>query len=114
MTVRVTVKTHGCPTTVTVEGQEPVRIDHHQDRTFDVSGNASISIAEEEPSADHGMGDHLPLDPTDVPGRAQNDELLAQGADPGDQPRTGDAPPPQTGRGRRPLQGEPPADASAQ
>lgn len=108
MTVRVTVKTHGCPTTVTVEGQEPVTVDHHQTRTFDVSGNTSISIAEEEPSAEHGASEELPLDPNNVPGRAENDALLGQGERPTVEETQA------RGRSQRPRQGEPPADASAQ
>lgn len=89
MTVRVIVKTHGCPTTVTVEGQEPVRIDHHREQTFNIDGNASISIAEEEPSAEHGhveASPDAPLDPNNVPGRAENDALLGAGENPAEQP----------------------------
>lgn len=116
MTVRVTVKTHGCPCHVSVDGADPVRVDHHQQQTFDVSGESSISFREEEPSAEHG--NERPFEGEEVPGRAQNDALLGkvetnnsttETKAPQDG-RTGEHPAPQTGRGQRPLKGEPPAD----
>lgn len=115
MTVRVTVKTHGCPASVTVQGQEPVTVDHHSQRTFDVDGEASLSICEEAPSAEHGAVENArPFEGEEVPGRRQNDELLGNASDPGNAGRTGEHPAPQTGRGRQPLKGEPPAEGSAQ
>lgn len=114
MTVRVTVKTHGCPASVTVDGADPVTVDHHQQRTFDIEGSGSISVNEEEPSAEHGAVENgRPFEGEEVPGRRQNDELLGNASDPADKPRTGEHPAPQTGRGRQPLKGEPPADADA-
>lgn len=113
MTVRVTVKTHGCPAAVSVDGADPVKVDSHQSRTFDVSGSGSINVEEEEPSAEHGLNPR-PFEGEEVPGRRQNDEILGNASDPADAGRTGEHPAPQTGRGRQPLKGEPPADNSAQ
>lgn len=99
MTVRVTVKTHGCPAAVSVDGADPVTVDHHQARTFDIDGSSTLSITEEEPSADHGAemsaGEAATgLSATDVPGRAENDALLGKGKRKGEPPADlGDAQP---------------------
>ena len=108
MTVRVTVKTHGCPAHVSVDGADPVTVDHHQQQTFDVSGSSTITVNEEEPSAEHGATENpRPFEGEEVPGRAQNDALLGKtsGAEAFDHDGDG-----RVGGGKRKAQ--PPADES--
>ena len=82
MTVRVTIRTHAVGAAVTTPDGED-RVEARGEKTFNISGTGQISIVEDEPTADVQPAveavPNAPLDPNDVPGRAENDALLGRG-----------------------------------
>ncbi len=76
MTVTVTVKARAHGATLNVDGQE-LNVDANREQTFQVTAGTPLNLTVNEPAeAPTTDNADLPLDPTDVPGRAQNDALL--------------------------------------
>ena len=79
MTVTVTVKARAHGATLTVDGQ-PITVAPNSEQRFQVEPGTPLTLTANEPAEAPTDNADLPLDPTDVPGRAQNDALLGQEA----------------------------------
>lgn len=96
MTVRVTIRTHAAAASVLIrtasEGEvghnlseETVEVGPRTSHDLHLSGKTTIEVTEHEAAVEEES--HLPLDPTDVPGRAENDALLRSGEASADEAR---------------------------
>lgn len=79
MTVTVTVKARAHGATLTVDG-EPITVAPNSEQRFQVEPGTPLTLTANEPAEAPTDNADLPLDPNDVPGRAQNDALLGQEA----------------------------------
>lgn len=76
MTVTVTVKARAHGATLNVDGQ-PITVAPNSEQRFQVEPGTPLTLTANEPAEAPATDNaDLPLDPTDVPGRAQNDALL--------------------------------------
>lgn len=98
MTVTVTVKARAHGATLTVDGQE-LRVEANREQQFQVEPGTPLSLTVNEPAEAPAEPSPLPLDPDNVPGRAENDALLGNKPDE-EKPPEGDKP---DRGGKRPL-----------
>lgn len=75
MTVTVTVKTRAHGADLVVDGQ-PMNVPANREQQFQVNPDSPFELKVTEPAEAPVEASPLPLDPNDVPGRAQNDALL--------------------------------------
>lgn len=80
MTVTVTVKARAHGATLTVDGQ-PLTVAPNSEQRFQVEPGTPLTLTAEEPAEEPADPAPLPLDPDNVPGRAENDALLGNKPD---------------------------------